>query len=311
MEFLFIILLFTILSPIIIVLLCQHREQKLDETFTNTEYAKITNKTRREVLADKGAYGEYQLFSLVDPLLTGTKYWLFNVYIPRGNGDTTEIDAILFHDSGIYIFESKNYKGWIFGHEEHKTWTQCLRSSGRHSKKFTFFNPLMQNNIHIACFKALAGQDLDNILIRSVVLFGDQCQLKNLTLTSGHHYVLNQYMLPNLLAHLVTTTPPVDVAALTRLYQRVYPFSQVDEATRQQHIVTRQTQSRIQRQRKQTYHTFPVSQSSRTASTNAHLQPICPRCGATLVKRTVQKGERKGQTFLGCSNYPRCRYTKS
>jgi ssDNA-binding Zn-finger/Zn-ribbon topoisomerase 1 len=37
---------------------------------------------------------------------------------------------------------------------------------------------------------------------------------------------------------------------------------------------------------------------------------ICPRCGGTLVTRTVSKGERKGETFVGCSNFPKCRYTK-
>ena len=32
---------------------------------------------------------------------------------------------------------------------------------------------------------------------------------------------------------------------------------------------------------------------------------ICPRCGGTLVKRSGKYG-----TFMGCSNYPKCRYIK-
>jgi len=34
----------------------------------------------------------------------------------------------------------------------------------------------------------------------------------------------------------------------------------------------------------------------------------CPKCGAQLVRRVAKKGRYKGKEFLGCSNYPRCKY---
>ena len=37
---------------------------------------------------------------------------------------------------------------------------------------------------------------------------------------------------------------------------------------------------------------------------------ICPKCGSNLVLREVKRGSRKGSQFLGCSSYPRCRFTK-
>jgi len=39
--------------------------------------------------------------------------------------------------------------------------------------------------------------------------------------------------------------------------------------------------------------------------------PTCPRCGANLVVRTAKKGENAGNQFYGCSNYPKCNYTRS
>ena len=36
----------------------------------------------------------------------------------------------------------------------------------------------------------------------------------------------------------------------------------------------------------------------------------CPRCGGMLVERTANKGSRKGQNFIGCSNFPKCRYVE-
>jgi restriction system protein len=37
---------------------------------------------------------------------------------------------------------------------------------------------------------------------------------------------------------------------------------------------------------------------------------ICPRCGGLLVQRVSNKGEFVGKPFLGCSNYPKCKYIK-
>ncbi len=34
---------------------------------------------------------------------------------------------------------------------------------------------------------------------------------------------------------------------------------------------------------------------------------LCPTCGASMVKRTAKRGANAGNTFWGCSNYPKCR----
>lgn len=51
-------------------------------------------------------------------------------------------------------------------------------------------------------------------------------------------------------------------------------------------------------------HPPPVYQGKRAYKTGTR----CPRCGGWLVRRTRR---RDGAAFLGCSNYPRCRYTRS
>ena len=43
---------------------------------------------------------------------------LRNVYIPKDNGETSEIDVVYITQKGIFVFESKNYSGWIFGDEK-------------------------------------------------------------------------------------------------------------------------------------------------------------------------------------------------
>jgi hypothetical protein len=65
-----------------------------------------------------------------------------NLYIPKKDGSTTEIDLIMLSQTGVYVFESKNYSGWIFGDEKSKNWMQTLQSkptsylvSAVHSRK--------------------------------------------------------------------------------------------------------------------------------------------------------------------------------
>lgn len=51
-----------------------------------------------------------------------------NLYIPKRDGTITEIDLIMLSQTGIYVFESKNYSGWIFGDEKSKKWMQTLKN---------------------------------------------------------------------------------------------------------------------------------------------------------------------------------------
>jgi hypothetical protein len=37
--------------------------------------------------------------------------------------------------------------------------------------------------------------------------------------------------------------------------------------------------------------------------------PSCAKCGVPMVLRTASRGDRKGERFWGCPNYPKCRET--
>lgn len=39
-------------------------------------------------------------------------------------------------------------------------------------------------------------------------------------------------------------------------------------------------------------------------------QASCPRCGSELVERQAKRGTNAGNTFMGCSSFPKCRYTE-
>ena len=119
----------------------------------------------------KGWIGELQINLMTKFFLDKNVYRLIkNVTIPA-DGGTTQIDHIIVSRYGVFVVETKNLRGWIFGKEGDAYWTQKLY---RHSEKFQ--NPLRQNYKHI---KTLAeGLGISDDKMRSVVVFTGDTSFK-------------------------------------------------------------------------------------------------------------------------------------
>jgi hypothetical protein len=92
----------------------------------------------------KGKFGEFIVNRAISKKLDKTEYHLVkDVTLPTDDG-TTQVDHIIVSRYGIFVIETKNMKGWIFGSERQKMWTQKIY---KHSNKFQ--NPLHQNYKHI------------------------------------------------------------------------------------------------------------------------------------------------------------------
>jgi len=69
----------------------------------------------------KGKLGEFAVAAHVKLYLKDPQYILLNdLTLPDGTGATTQIDHLLLSPYGIFVIETKNYKGWIFGNERQK-----------------------------------------------------------------------------------------------------------------------------------------------------------------------------------------------
>lgn len=92
---------------------------------------------------------------------------LRNVYVPKENEGTSEIDVLFVTQKGIFVIESKNYSGWVFGNEADRYWTVTL--PGR--QKNRFYNPIMQNGGHVKWLKRYLADDTP---LFSVVAFSER-----------------------------------------------------------------------------------------------------------------------------------------
>jgi predicted RNA-binding Zn-ribbon protein involved in translation (DUF1610 family) len=226
----------------------------------------------------KGLLGELLVNIAIYIRLDKNLYHLMNnVTLPTEDG-STQIDHVLVSQYGVFVIETKNMSGWIFGSEHQKVWTQNI-----YKQKHKFQNPLHQNYKHAKTIESILGLDGEKVF--SVVVFVGDSTFKtempqNVTYASG----LFRYI--NLKTKIILSQKEVEsiIAAiesggLSKTFK-----------THREHV------KHVKEN---------VVNKSFSRDTN------CPRCGNTLVLRTAKTGANASNDFYGCSTYPKCRYTKN
>ena len=117
-------------------------------------------------------HGEALLSDVVLTNFGPPDYHLMNHVTLQLKDGTTQIDHILVSRFGVFVIETKDYRGWIFANAKQANWTQVLFRS-----RFKFQNPIFQNMRH-----ARAVQDLLDFLppgaIKSIVVFTGEAEFK-------------------------------------------------------------------------------------------------------------------------------------
>ena len=222
----------------------------------------------------KGKIGETLVQAGAAVMLPSSAYRQFHdVTLPTENG-STQIDHVFVSVFGVFVVETKNMSGWIFGSEQDQNWTQVFPGG----KKGTFQNPLRQNHGHVRALEGvMAGLGLPRGTIKSVVVFVGDAELKrkmpeNVTVGPGGAHYIRSFK-----AHVLSETQVAEVceAIESKRMERSWE-------TNRQHVrnVRREGPPAARR---------------------------CPRCGRKMVLRTARKGQSAGKQFWGCEGYPACR----
>lgn len=220
---------------------------------------------------------------------------LRNVYVPKENGETSEIDLVYITQKGIFVFESKNYSGWIFGDEGSQFWTAMLPNK----EKNRFYNPIKQNKTHLKWLGNYVG---NSIPLFSIIVFSERCELKKIDLKTPEIKVIKRDRTYATVRDIWDKTIDVlDTEQINQLYEKLKELTNVDKATKAAHIDS------IEKR----FSDKPVEKKDdnkeKTKDENSD-KKICPKCGQALVLRTAKKGENAGKSFYGCSSFPKCRY---
>lgn len=199
---------------------------------------------------------------------------LNNVTLQTSNG-TTQIDHVIVSKYGVFVVESKNMDGWIFGNATSPQWTQSI-----HGKKYKFQNPLHQNYRHTKALEEFLGVGEDKLI--PFVMFWGECTFKtdmpSNVLCTGYTGYIKKYA--DVLFSDDEVNQIVEAVRTGMMPKGIIKSFQ----TRQDHL---------------------NSLSERHSSTTA-----CPKCGKALVRRTAKTRANAGNEFLGCSGYPSCRFVR-
>lgn len=211
---------------------------------------------------------------------------LRNVYVPKDNGDTSEIDVLFITQKGIFVIESKNYSGWVFGNEADRFWTVSLPNGQKHR----FYNPIKQNRSHV---KWLSRYLADGTPLFSIIAFSERCKLKKVTVESDDVCVIKRDRLYATVRRIWERSESVfSDDEVNILYEHLRPLTDVDEVMKKAHVAT--------------IHDRYVENKS-----PASPSLFCPQCGSELILRTAKRGPNAGEQFYGCSSYPKCRYIRN
>jgi hypothetical protein len=227
----------------------------------------------RWLIPSKGKMGEKVVAGKLDRLPKDQYRVLNDVIIPTPNG-SSQIDHLVVSIFGIFVIETKNYSGWIYGAEHAEYWTQNI-----YGKKYQLYNPILQNAGHVRALRRIL-KDYEPLPILPIVAFSGKADVKVkiedacVVYWSQIRKVINQFEEIRLTWHQVNAICATVNAA------QMEPGRKTDK----QHLVD------IRNAREQKY--------------DAIASGRCPRCGGSLVLRKGKFGK-----FYGCSNYPQCKFT--
>jgi len=227
----------------------------------------------------KGLIGETLLNLAIKIRLDKKKYQLLHDVTLQTEDGTTQIDHIIISQYGVFVIETKNMKGWIFGNENQKFWTQNI-----YKKKYTFQNPLHQNYKHTKALEKLLGIDASKIF--SVVVFIGDATFKT-NMPDNVVYPKGLFILIDSHQEILFTqremwriVEDIEDGRLSKGFK-----------THKGHVKNVKTRMHEKKMQRDTLE--------------------CPRCSSSLVLRVAKKAANAGNKFYGCSSYPTCKFIQS
>lgn len=227
-----------------------------------------------------GKQGESEVSKIISALPEA--YRIYNDVMLKGSTSTVQIDHVIVSVFGIFVIETKNYKGEIFGKEKERMWRKLWKGTQKE-----FYNPVKQNKAHISALKMNTMMKNSNAYI-PIIAFSNEADLRHLDtplvkLKSKNGTVVN-------FKHII--------AKITAFKEKVLSETQVEK------ICISIEQLRLDSEKMAKKHVKNIEKSLEDRKFFSEYGN-CPRCKGKLLLRNGRRG-----FFLGCSNYPRCRFTK-
>lgn len=220
----------TLLFFIILVFLIAARPSHI--RYAKSGNSSASGRSFAGALMDKGTSGEFMIYSHLEKLGEPNRL-LPHLHLPKSDGTTIEIDLVMIARTGIYVFESKNFSGCIFGDEDSRYWTQTMKRGPKHE----FYNPIWENESSISSLKRQLALEAD--AFKSYIVFSDRCTLKKMYVQSGHVKVVNRHLIVREIIKDMAELPDIFTPLeINQIYSELAPYTRPAAAIQQARIET-------------------------------------------------------------------------
>ena len=233
----------------------------------------------------KGARGERKVHNALAAVLDGTEYKVFSDLIIPADGGTSQIDHLIISRFGIFVIETKNMSGWIFGGADQPKWTQVQKGG----KRLSFQNPIFQNYAHLRSLEAIFRVKKE--ILHNFVVFTGSAEPKT---EMPFNVAWGLEDLGRLIGKNRTEVlSETDVQnCVNTLQQKALENT---KAVRKEHL--NNIQKNAAKKVKNPPEMFTPTDDGRS----------CPKCGAEMIKRVNRKTH---EFFWGCTRFPKCKFTQ-
>lgn len=253
-------------------------------------------------LLEAGIYGENQiLFELKNSHIPMAV--LQDVYLEH-QGLTAQIDFMIFTKGFIFVVECKNLVGSITI-DNTGNFTRVF-DYGKYKKKEGLYSPLTQNKRHLDLIKQKILDRQINIIARKMAERIFEQSFKSVVVLANPKTVLNAKFAPKEIKNSVIRADQlVEYIKRTNASYSSEPSSQKDMLE----TANSYLKAHIEKVKDYTekYNEYLIREKTEQPIQNNEEKIICPKCGAEMIKRVATKGANAGNTFYGCSNFPKCR----
>lgn len=247
----------------------------------------------------KGYIGERRIRKLLESLGEDVKVYN-DLYVPKKNREVTQVDHVLLSTYGVFVIETKNYTGWIFGGETQRNWTQTI-----YKKRSRFYNPVMQNNTHLIALQHYLNIDVP---VHSIIVFSDAVTFKFKEPFHTAHVIQTKHIKRTIEQYKTQEISAEQLSRISQLLNGLIPKTKQQKSEiKKQHMehVKEIVNSKKKKVNAVKIESIPtervVVEPASSTSTDT-----CPRCGGNLVLRNGKHG-----SFYGCQGFPKCRYTSN
>lgn len=219
---------------------------------------------RQNEIEQIGKDGEKKVAKILGKSIPDRQYIINNFLFTDENGASCQIDHIVINRNGIFVIETKNYSGIIYGSKTQREWLQVQPYKNQEK---TFYNPLMQNDTHI--YRLSRYLNAKN-LFHNIVVFLDNADISNVSTIAFPSSAIPSLI--NMNFGFILSAQQIN-----DIYYRLLDLKKNNRISEKAHV------KRIKTAKYKIEHN------------------ICPKCGGRLVVRNTQIGKFYGcENYPNC-----------